>query len=462
MSTQRSEVTLRKLFVNSLPAESQRDCRFVWLSNFEAERFWVKPNTVQLPKFSQPDDVAIVNRLEEMNLFLAEGADAVILRAESDKGFLDYLSSLGYRLPKIIAVNPEDKQASISQALLANEQLCNQIANTAGSEGFFFLPFATTRLEEQIIEKTRLRNIGSTASVSEKINSKIYSRTISKELGLRTIKGWECDSLESIEKGFESASAELAAGQKFVLKESMGVSGKGLFIADSENKARQIVTLLKRKAKAGAEFAFVIESWVDKLKDINYQLFISASGDVELLTIKEILTEDGVHMGHKFPAALSNEQIDCYYEAAQLIGKRLFEDGYRGIAGVDSIIDRGGNVYPLLEINGRFNMSTYQLGLDRLIDPAAKVVAKHYPLLLKSALPFERLTDRIGADLLRASGSGSGVLIQNFATVNVNSNPSGEPFKGRLYTLLIGRDVEEIAQLDQRMAGRLQELQSAS
>jgi hypothetical protein len=462
MTTQRSEVTLRKLFVNSLPARSQKDSRFVWLSNFEAERFWIKANTVQLPKFSQPDDVAIVNRLEEMNLFLAESTDVLILREESDRGFLDYLSGLGYRLPKIIAVSPQDKQTPISQALLANEPLCNQLAGSFASEGFFFLPYATTRLEEQVIEKTRLRNIGATASVCEKINSKIYSRTVSKELGLRTIKGWECDSLEAIEKSFEAASAELAAGQKFVLKESMGVSGKGLFVTDGQNKARQIVTLLKRKAKPGAEFAFVLESWVDKLKDINYQLFISASGGIELLTIKEILVENGVHMGHKFPATLTSNQIDCYHKAGQAIGKRLFEDGYTGIVGVDSIIDKSENVYPLLEINARFNMSTYQLGLDRLIDPAAKVIAKHYPMLLKKALPFERLTDLIGADLLGTGCDGSGVLIQNFATVNVNSNPSGEPFKGRLYVLLIGRDVEEIAHLDQRMTGRLQELQSAN
>jgi hypothetical protein len=460
MTTQGSELSLRKLFVNSLPAEERSNARFVWLSNFEAERFWVQPNTAQLPKFSQPDDVAIVNRLEEMNLFLAEASDVLILREKSDQGFLDYLSGLGYRLPQVIAVNPPDKQLSISQALLADEALCQQIRQSAAHSGGVFLPFGMTRLEEQLIETTRLRYIGPTVAVCEKVNSKIYSRTISKELGLHTIKGWECNSLEAIERAFTNAAGELAAGQKFVLKESMGVSGKGLFLADSEAKARQIVSLLGRKVKSGAAFAFVLESWVNKLKDINYQIFISAAGDVQLLTIKEILTENGVHMGHRFPAALTDRQLASYEEAAQVIGHRLWKDGYTGIAGIDSIIDDSGEVYPLLEINARFNMSTYQLGLDRLIAPDAAVIAKHYPLLLKEALPFERLIERVGGDLLRAGGDGYGVLIQNFATVNVNATASKEPFKGRLYVLLIGRDVEDAARLNQRMADHLKGLQA--
>nr|AQQ74979.1 hypothetical protein [uncultured bacterium] len=456
----RPDSVVRRLFTGLLPPEVREKSRFVWMSNFEAERFWADKNVAQLPKFSQPEDVAIVNRLEEMSLFLAEEPDILILREQSDRGFLDYLSDLGYRLPTILAVNPENKLSAIAEATLANGQVCEQLSRASQNGSMaFFLPYAKTRLEEQIMEKTGLQNVGPTAAVCEKINSKIYSRVLSNELGLRTIKGWECESFQALEESFKIASADLASGQKLVLKESMGVSGKGLYVAENERQAQQIISMLRRKDKAGVQFAFVLEHWVDKQRDINYQIFVSASGKVELLAIKEIVAEKGVHMGHRFPPALSPSQLEAYEQAGQAVGKRLFADGYVGVAGIDSIIDRDGEVYPVLEINARFNMSTYQLGLERLIPPGAKVIAKYYPLLLKEKLSFNYLTDLIGPSLYKRGSAGGGALIQNFATVNVNSDAGAAPFKGRLYVLLIGEDDDQLARLDRTMIEKLSMVQ---
>jgi hypothetical protein len=459
MTAKKTDSVVRRLFTGLLPSEVREKSRFVWMSNFEAERFWTDRNVAQLPKFSQPEDVAIVNRLEEMTLFLAEEPDILILRERSDQGFLDYLVELGYRLPTILAVNPQDKLSAIAEAALTDGQLCDHLSRSSRNGGkLFFLPYAKTRLEEQIIEKTGLQNVGPSAAVCERINSKIYSRVLSDELGLRTIKGWECESFQALEEAFKIASADLASGQKLVLKESMGVSGKGLFVADNERQAQQIIAMLKRKEKAGVRFAFVLEHWVDKQRDINYQIFISASGEVKLLAIKEIVAEKGVHMGHRFPPALSPSQLECYEQAGQAIGKRLFAEGYVGVVGIDSIIDQNDEVYPVLEINARFNMSTYQLGLERLIGPGAKVIAKYYPLLLKEKLSFDRLTDLIGPCLLKRGSAGAGAIIQNFATVNVNSDAAA-PFKGRLYVLLIGEDDEQLARLDQLMIEKLNTIQ---
>jgi hypothetical protein len=459
MTAFRTEGLVRGMFANLLPSDARENFRFVWMSNFEAERFWTGQNVVQLPKFSQPEDIAIVNRLEEINLFLAEYPDILILRERSDRGFLDYLTGLGFRLPTILEVNPEDKHSAIAESVLANENFCDRLAQVSWDGGkLFFLPYAKTRLEEQIALRTGLESMGPGSAVCQTINSKVYSRLLSKELGLRTIKGWECQSFESLQEALKIAGADLAAGRKVVLKESMGVSGKGLVVADSEQRAQQIAAMLQRKAKPGAEFAFVLEHWVDKLKDINYQIFVSASGDVELLSIKEVIAENGVHMGHRFPPSLTPSQFACYEQSGNAIGKRLFEDGYTGIVGIDSIIDRDGSVYPLLEINARFNMSTYQLGLDRLIEPNSTVIAKHYPLLLKEKVTFGRLIELIGADLFSRGRDGDGVIIQNFATVNVNFDSAAEQFKGRLYVLLIGKNDHRLARLDQRMTAKLSEI----
>ena len=117
----------------------------------------------------------------------------------------------------------------------------------------------------------------------------------------------------------------------------------------------------------------------------------------------------------------------------------------------------------MLEINARFNMSTYQLGLERLIRPSAKVIAKYYPLVLAEPVSFARVRDCIGDKLFGATGDGAGVLIQNFATVNVNARTAnGGAFKGRLYALVVGESFRQIERIDQAVTEKLATLQAAA
>jgi Pre ATP-grasp domain/Carbamoyl-phosphate synthase L chain, ATP binding domain len=407
--------------------------------------------------------MAIVNRLEEMGLFLAQYPDVLILREPSDREFLAYLSDLGFDLPVMLTVNPVDKVTPISEAILADDAVTGKLSELAVEEGScYLLPYAKTKMEEKISDQTGLKSLGPSATICERVNSKIYSRRISNELRLRTVPGTECESIAALEERFERFAAQINERRSVVLKEAMGVSGKGLYVADTNAKLQQIIRLIKRKAKPEDKVAFVMEVWIDKLKDINYQIFISPSGETRLLAIKEIVTRDGVHHGHRFPADLSAAQIACYEEAAEAVGARLFEDGFTGLAGIDSIIDREGDVYPVLEINARLNMSSYQLGLEWLIDPRSCVLAKHYPLLLKRPFSFSDLKSCLGPDLFIPPRNNAGALIQNFAAVNVNFNPGDvAPFKGRLYALVVGTNFEQVAQIDQRISLKLEDWQAA-
>jgi hypothetical protein len=294
MDLVKSKESARALFANLLPPQTQRNLRFVWLNNFEAERFWAPRHAVQLPKFSQPTDAAIVNRLEEMGLFIAQYPDVLILREPSDQAFLEYLSELGFDLPIMLTVNPGDKVIPISEAILANEVVRGRLSELAVEDGScYLLPYAKTKIEEKISDQTGLKSLGPSAAICERVNSKIYSRRISNELGLRTIPGTECESIAALEACFERFAAQVNEGRSVVLKEAMGVSGKGLYVADTNAKLQQVIGLIKRKAKPEDEVAFVMEVWIDKLKDINYQIFISSSGETRLLALKEIATRDG-------------------------------------------------------------------------------------------------------------------------------------------------------------------------
>jgi hypothetical protein len=60
-------------------------------------------------------------------------------------------------------------------------------------------------------------------------------------------------------------------------------------------------------------------------------------------------------------------------------------------------------------------------------------------------------------------GDGAGVLIQNFATVNVNApTAEGGVFKGRLYTLVVGESFQQVEQIDRAVTEKLATLQAVA
>lgn len=433
--------------------------RIVWLCNLEAEQFWTDPGMVQLPRVSSPEDLALVNRLEEMSLLLADDCDVVVLREKSDPDFLAYLASLGFPSPEIVAVGVDDPVMPISEALLNSTPACDRLRALSQTSGAYLLPYASTELELKVEAATGLPILGPTPAVSRIVNSKIYSRRLASDLGLRSVPGFECESLEGVKRAYHNLSEHIPPNASMVLKEAMGVSGKGLALLPNRTRFEQVVASLARRAEGKTCWAFVLEQWIEKSKDINYQLFVGGDGTVKMLALKEILTTPaGAHLGHRFPARITQSQLEDYEHAAEAIGKRLFHDGFTGLVGVDSIIDKSGDVYPVLEINARFNMSTYQMKLERLLAPNSQAIVRYYPLRLVQALPCVALLDALNCELLRREGD-SGIIILCWATANANVCLSGgNPAKGRLYTLLAAPDDQGLNRLDQHVRDVLDNL----
>jgi hypothetical protein len=428
--------------------------RLLWIGNFEAERFWASSRSLRLPSVAQASDLSIANRLEEMTLFLAEAPDVVILRHASDPAFSHYVADLGLKPPQIVTADPADNNMPIAETVLRNDELCSGLKQLAEQgPGLYLLPYATTRLEEQIASTIGISCLGASAAVSEKVNSKIYSRRVSRQAGLRTVPGGECESIEDIEHVYRDLVA--TDSHTLVLKESMGVSGRGLLVIDAPAKMQNLLSLLKRRHTRDSQVDFVFERWIDKTRDINYQIFVSPSGEVSLVNIKEAVTKNGVHMGHHWPPPLDPGQHGCYLEAANAIGAQLYADGFTGIAGIDSIIDRQGLVYPVLEINARFNMSTYELRLDEMMDSGLDKIVKYYPLVLNEPLNFNKLSSSLGNNMFtRHSRLGIGVFC--FATANCNFRPGASlPVKGRIYVFIAGRNAAEVERLDSAMVNAL-------
>ncbi|MBB5874094.1 hypothetical protein F4553_007528 [Allocatelliglobosispora scoriae] len=435
--------------------------RFVFIGNVEVERQWAV-GAISLPRMSFGASDVVVNRMDELAITLAGADDYVLLKTAPDPAYLSYLAELGFELPTVVAVAGQDPGRMVTEDALADETVIEELRRIA-SPGTYLLPHGISALEEELARRTRIEVAGPSAAVCRAVNSKVYSRRVADELGLRQPQGWACDDLDEFAAAVTAAHEVLAAGRRVVVKDAFGVSGKGIVVVDDPRRLdrlhRMVVKEVERDAAQGGHgrVALLIEEWVAKDVDLNYQFTIGTGGGVHFDFVKRAVTQAGVHKGHQMPSGLDGAQLEQVHRATALLGDRLAADGFSGVVGVDAMLDPAGGVYPVTEINARSNMSTYQATLaEKLIGPDAVALARHFDLKLTERLPFDRLRDRLGGLLLDRAG-GAGLIVNAFATVNAGATEDGGPFTGRLYGVLVADSAAELEKIDTQIEGAIHE-----
>ncbi|MFD8546238.1 hypothetical protein [Streptomyces sp. NPDC059649] len=424
----------------------------VFLGNFEVEEEWARGET-GLPRLSSAGNSAVVNRMEEFALLLGDADDHVVLKTRPDEDYLDHLRGLGLTLPTVHVVADQRPQHMVTRDALADDALIATLGELAG-RGALLAPHGVSAPEEELAARSGIPLAAPPAPLCKAVNSKVYSRRAADAAGLRQPRGWASETLEELDTVMAHAAELCESGVRLMVKEAYGVSGKGIAVVDSRRRLDRLHTVIVRGARAAGSdrAAFVIEELVAKERDLNYQITVGRDGTVRLDFVKEALTEGGVHKGHRFPPDLTPGQLDEIRHAARVLGKQLASDGFFGVAGIDALVDTDGGVFPVIEINARNNMSTYQARLqEHLLTPGRSALARHYPLRLRRELPFAAVRRLLDGLLLRAPGE-EGLVVNNFATVNAGAGAA--PYQGRLYALLVGAP-ERLPALDRAVSEHL-------
>ncbi|MEO3848558.1 hypothetical protein ABGB09_13065 [Streptomyces sp. B8F3] len=431
----------------------------VLLGNIEVERDWARGEP-GVPAVGDNAPSAIVARMDEFALLLGGAADHVILKSAPDPGYLDYLRGLGLDLPHVQVTDRCGPAVPVTEEALDSPGL---LARLRSLDAVRLLPHGMSAAEEELCRRAGLAAALPGAALAKRVNSKIYSRRITAELGVPLAEGWECESVAEFEAVAQKAGARIADGAVVGVKDAYGVSGKGIVVADRARRLEQVVRMVRRRAERTGDdrLAVVVEVWADKAADLNYHLTVGRDGSVRFDFVKEALTAGGVHKGHRFPARLTPEQDAAVRETAALLGRRLAADGYHGPVGVDALVRTDGSLLPVLEINARNNMSTYQTRLQERCVPAdAVVLARQYDVRLPAPVPFDRLAAALGP-LLFDRAAGRGALPDNHATVGAAfagpGSPPAAPADGRFYFLLVAPGQAAADALDAEVAARLTE-----
>ncbi|WBB61545.1 hypothetical protein O7599_03025 [Streptomyces sp. WMMC500] len=434
----------------------------VLLGNIEVERDWARGEP-GVPAVGDNALSPVVARMDEFALLLGDAADHVILKSAPDPGYLDYLRGLGLGLPHVQVTDRCRPGVPVTEEALESPGLLARLRELGTPR---LLPHGMSAAEEELCRRTGLASALPAATLAKRVNSKIYSRRVTAELGVPLAEGWECESVAEFEAVAEKAAARIADGAVVGVKDAYGVSGKGIVVADRVRRLEQVVRMVRRRAERTGDdrLAVVVEVWADKAADLNYHLTVGRDGSVRFDFVKEALTAGGVHKGHRFPARLTPAQHAVVADTARLLGRRLAADGYHGPVGVDALVRTDGTLLPVLEINARNNMSTYQTRLQEQCVPAgAVVVARQYDVRLPAPVPFDRLAEALGG-LLFDRAAGRGALPDNHATAGAAfAGPErapaapAAPADGRFYFLLVAPGQAEADALDAEVAARLTE-----
>ena len=287
--------------------------RFVYVNNFEVERVWGRDEP-GLPGAGLSFSSATVNRMEEVGVLLADEPDVVVLKAPVDPAYAAYLDALGAAAGTRLTVDHNEPERSVTADALASPRLLADLS--ALDDGHTYLmPLGISSDEARLADAIGIPLAGPGAALCKHVNGKIFSRELVDATGLTRVPGSACRTLKELRAALEAHPP--GNGARVVVKESLGVSGRGMVVLDSAQRAERLLRMLERR-DSGGPMPVVVERWIDKRCDLNYQFIVGRDGRVWFETVKTALTENGVHRGHQFPAPLRPNQIEELEAAAEV------------------------------------------------------------------------------------------------------------------------------------------------
>lgn len=202
-----------------------------------------------------------------------------------------------------------------------------------------------------------------------RVNSKLFSHSIERELGVAVPGATLAASLEELHAA--AARACPRPDDKWVVKAPLGfaarerVLGRGPAI-----DAPSAVWAAKRLARGET---LLFEPWLDVRREYGVPVLVSPGGETHVLGVVDLVTNGaGAAVGYMLGRAVPREHAAALDRIAREAGRRLAAAGYIGPAGVDAL-EHAGGLRPLLEINARYTMGFVVLALERALAPTAPV-----------------------------------------------------------------------------------------
>lgn len=273
-------------------------------------------------------------------------------------------------------------------------------------------------------------------------NNKVLLHRHLIECGMRTFDSFMLDDAGDLDRG--ATALQDMGYQHAVIKSQIGASGIGLLKLDLLSPSRVPDHMF-------FEGPCLLQGWLDdhvegveRIASPSVQLFLNDDELVLYDLTDQILGEQSVHEGNIAPSPFVSREPGLQSELvsqADVAGRWLHEQGYRGTASVDFLVVRRNGVFEVMvcEINARVTGATYPALLARHLAPGCTWRMRN--LRFSEPLTGRALLDALEQGrLLLSAGDQEGVC-----PINLNLNDEGNVVKGQF--LCVADSVEKTGEL---------------
>lgn len=291
--------------------------------------------------YRRPLSFAPVNRrLAPHLLWLASPGDALLLEEI---------------WPESLTTEAERRGVELIQVNSANDQ-----------QARIFSPWGWTRSVIALGERVGATALPVSLDTIRRVNSKLWSHALEQELGIALPGACATANYEELRAAVARACPH--DDDKWVIKSPFGFAARERVLGRGARLEGAQDTWARRQLAGGQTLIF--QPWLERLREYGVTLEVRAGGEIHIYGISDLQTNGaGTGTGYLLGRQLDPHRLSELEQIAQVVGARLFREGYTGPAGVDAVEHTGG-LHPLLEINARYTMGFVALAVERALRPA--------------------------------------------------------------------------------------------
>ncbi len=296
---------------------------------------------------------------DQRGIVYANSGDVIVTKNKPEQDYLDYLKNLGWDFKDVTFLSPSSQENYIYNSVFKDKALISKLSKY---KGFSIDTYNATSDEDEFSRKIKLPS-SFNCSVSQKYGTKSGFRRLCKMLGINVARGVE--GVSSIDDAIKIVDDIFADGyEKLAIKIDEGISGAGNTIIDKEEFSRLnsaekrsvIDQAMNKLTQAGEHSAAVFEGWISNVvASPSVQIEVFPDGKYEIVSMHDQLLEGDAqwYIGCVYPpSSINDEQSKRLKRDVKIIVDQLSKEGYYGFLGLDTIINRDGDIY-WVEANAR-------------------------------------------------------------------------------------------------------------
>lgn len=409
-----------------------------FIAEFNAEEKYKTGEEYSLPSFSFPGKIvdSLHDGMDGLLLCMLEEGDSLITKYKLPSKYLTYWKNNFFGFNNIGLLDETDiDDKNVYQLIGESQEMCKLL------EGKTLIEYSNNPDYCLLASKNAAFEKPMDSEIIRTINKKSFSNTLKLKYGLNGA-GINVTSIEAFEL---EAKGLLKTSGKILIKDSLGVSGKGIQIIESEMQIARLVKHFKKQKESGKQiFDFVIEPYFNKKIDFSCHFHIDKNGNA---TIQGYQKNNNKGFAYKESVSLVDAELlliesSDYKSAIHTVSKELFDMGYNGFVCLDSMILENDEIIEIVEINPRMSMARFNLNMQKKVGRLCCLT--YSDVSFANDYYIDDLLDELYKNDLLYSKGGKGVVPLAPGTWSIHRFEGNKGIKLRAYYLIVYDSEDEM------------------